>query len=789
MEQENSRRHFIKQTLVTSSLAFLTGNLAAEVFRPKGILTSHREGANDTVALLKEFTDNYRSNRNNKYLCEALCLEVQWKNMMCDIKAGDLFAGRAHQPMIGFTPQSDEDALGYYLHTLAVDHFKKNNSLSYEDMRTLDEMVTFWKVENTADRTRRAYTPLMKEALLSDLYYKESGIAFTLWRMSGVQLDFAKLIRLGIPGLRKEITSKKNKVAKSTDAWKLYQAMLICLDTFCTVSRYYSEQAQQKAKIADDPKEAADLIEMARILDRLPENPPETFREGIQLLFLYVMIDGAKNYGRMDDALGELYCRDIDRKMIDEEEAIRLLTGLWHLIIDRNYRYDSRIILGGLGRINEPLADRLALVMMETSRRVKDIVPQLALRFHKNQDPRLYQKALDIIGEGNPYPMLYNDEVNIPSVQKAFNIPYQDAIHAIQFSCGEYVMNHRSVDTPSAVINLLAALNVTLHKGIDPVTGKPIGMPMDRYAKYGDFETFEQLWGAYKEQIEYHVVPLAQHEKLEYDVTADHAAFLFSSILMDDCIERGKGIFEGGIRYLDGCLESYGNSNTADSLTAIKQLVYQEKRFTLNQIVEMLDKNFEGFEKERKMLLDCPKYGNDNEIADAMLVNVHDHLCHFTRNQAARVGLHAYLIVIINNDANTVIGEFTSASADGRKAFTYMNPGNAPVGGADKSGVTAFLNSIVKPATDIHAGAVQNMKFSKEMFTDYRDKFEILMETYWQMGGAQAMITVISRGDLEAAMEHPELYQNLIVRVGGFSERFVNLPRHTQLEILSRTLY
>jgi pyruvate-formate lyase len=118
-----------------------------------------------------------------------------------------------------------------------------------------------------------------------------------------------------------------------------------------------------------------------------------------------------------------------------------------------------------------------------------------------------------------------------------------------------------------------------------------------------------------------------------------------------------------------------------------------------------------------------------------------------------------------------------------------MNPGNAPVGGADKSGVTAFLNSVAKPRTDIHAGAVQNMKFSKEMFGTYRDKLEILLATYWQKGGAQAMITCISRGDLEAAIEHPELYQNLIVRVGGFSERFVNLPRHTQLEILSRTLY
>ena len=246
---------------------------------------------------------------------------------------------------------------------------------------------------------------------------------------------------------------------------------------------------------------AAELREMARILNKLPLQKPESFREGIQLINLYTVLEGARNYGRLDDALAALYCQDIDNSVISEEEGIRLLSGLWKLIIDRGYRYDSRIIIGGAGRKDEKSANRLVLAIMETSRRVKDIVPQLAFRFSKNQDPALYQKALDVIGEGNPFPMLYNDDVNIPAVQKAFNVPYEEAMHAIQFGCGEYVLNHRSVGTPSAVINLLAALNVTLHKGIDPVTGKPAGMPQQRYEKYGNFETFDRLWEAYKEQI------------------------------------------------------------------------------------------------------------------------------------------------------------------------------------------------------------------------------------------------------------------------------------------------
>jgi pyruvate-formate lyase len=708
---------------------------------------------------------------------------------MRDVQRGDLFAGRTGTPLIGFIGQENSGSIGYYCNEKELRSFQQEHAMQDDDNRRIDELIHFWGSEATVAKAKEHYSEQMKNALPSDLYSEESGIVFTLWRMSGIQMDYEKLVRLGIPGLRIEITGKLDTASEQGDSRKLYEAMLIALDTFGEVCSFFAWQTLQKACQTENPLEKAELIQMSEILKKLPNSKPESFREGLQLIFLYTVLDGSRNFGRLDDALGELYCHDIDEKIITEEEGVRLLTGVWKLIIARNFRYDSRMIIGGLGRVNEQKANRLAMAIMETTRQVKDIVPQLALRFNKQQDPALYAKALDVLGEGNTFPMLYNDDVNIPAVQKAFEIPYEEAIHAIQFGCGEYVLNHRSVGTPSGVINILAALNVTLNKGIDPVTGKPIGMPLDRYDKYSDFQTFDDLFRAYKEQVEFHIEPLSEHEKLEYDFAGFDAPFLFTSMLMDDCIERGKGVFEGGVRYLGGTLELYGCSNTADSLVAIRQLVYEQKKIILDDLRTVLKNNFEGYEKERKLLLDCPKYGNDDETADEMFVTVHNHVCNFTRAQSKKYGLHSYLIVNINNDANTLIGEHTSASPDGRKAFTFMNPGNAPVGGADKNGLTAFLNSVVKPSPEIHAGYVQNMKFSKEMFTDYRVKFEMLMSTYWEKGGTQAMLTVIGRKDLEEAMIHPELYQNLIVRVGGFSERFVNLPKLTQLELLSRTLY
>ena len=240
---------------------------------------------------------------------------------------------------------------------------------------------------------------------------------------------------------------------------------------------------------------------------------------------------------------------------------------------------------------------------------------------------------------------------------------------------------------------------------------------------------------------------------------------------------------------MGGTLEAYGNTNTADSLTAIKKLVYEDKKMSLQQLVKILDANFEGFDRERNMMLNAPKYGNDDDYADKIRVEIDAHLCNYTRDMGPKAGLDSYLIVIINNNANVTMGENTPATADGRKAFTFLANANAATGGADKNGITAYLNSIVKPDVTIHAGAVQNMAFSKETFNMHRPKTEALLATYFEKGGAQAMINCLGRGDLEAAMKNPENYQNLIVRVGGFSARFVELPTSTQLEILSRTLY
>lgn len=745
--------------------------------------------ANELTSIISELTEMYKSfDPEDIEMREAACVSIQLKGRVRPIQDQDLFAGRLEQMPIGFTPQSKGAGMGYCIHPNIDEMLLTKPELTSANKVMLTDLLAFWRKEGTVYKSRRKMPDEVLKVTGSELYYLESGISFMLYRMSGIQLDYYKMIKLGVRGLKNEIAAFKKKVNAGSKAHKLYTGMELVLDTFSELAVFYSMQALELQKQASDVARQEELGLMATALQHIATQPPSTLREGLQLMYLYNKFDGAKNYGRMDDYLADLYDADLRAGRIDEEEAIRLLSSIWALMKARDNRYDTRLNIGGKGRHNEEKADQVAMLILETTNRVKENVPQVAMRFHKGQDPTLYQKALDVLATGNTYPMLYNDEVNIPSAQQAFKVPYEEAIHAIQFGCGEYVLNHRSVGTPSGVINLLQALLVTMNRGIDPSTGKYQGMPIERYIKLNNFESFDDLLAAYKEQVEYHLGPLALQEFLEYRHASEDNAYLTSSVLMDDCIARGKAIFDGGIRYLGGTLEVYGTANTADSLVAIKELVYEKKAFTLEKLIEILQADFEDFDWERKMILDCPKYGNDDDVADDMLTLIHDHICNKTSEQAVKAGLDSYLVVVINNDANTVMGTFTAASPDGRKAFTHLSPGNNPASGADKNGVTAFLNSIVKPDTSIHAGAVQNMKFSKEMFTKHRMKFEMLLETYFEIGGAQAMFTVVSRGELEEAQKHPEKYQNLMVRVGGFSERFVNLPPETQNEILSRTL-
>jgi pyruvate-formate lyase len=738
-----------------------------------------------------QFTKTYQAySRAPRSTREAACLALSFPQMLRPVEDGDLFVGRRIFPALGVSPMywdndtHDVDHIGYYADIDRLERMRMRAFLSPERQKQVDEMIDFWRRERSNARVRAAFDDLMNREMPTDFWDSDPGVIFCLYRLAGAQLDYDKLTKYGLPGLIGLFEARLAGPANDTEQAAFYQACVDVLKQLIRAMESYAVQLEALIPQAAGPR-AAELRAMRDTLRALCLHAPETFRQAVQLVWLYSVTSGTVDFNRMDGYLGGFYCDDIDAGRMTEAEGQTLLLSFYRLLREV-YARDTRVIIGGLGRPEEAKADRFAMAVMRASMTAREMQPQVTLRMYKGMSPAVRELAFDMLESGMTYPLLYNDDANIASVMKTMRIGREEAEQYCFFGCGEYVINHKSMGTPNNIINLLKALEVTLHNGVDPVSGRPMGLALGEFAS---FKTFDALWAAYTRQVEYFVNISARHQKLVYDVTNEQASMLMMSILTDDCLETGRAVLDGGIRHLAGTYETYGNVSTADSLTAIREAVYNRHLFSQDQLLAMLDADFEGYEKERRQLLALPKYGNDDPVADQTVKMVHDHVAHYTMAQGRKAGLDSYLIVIINNSANTVLGRKTCASADGRKAFTYMSNGNGPMAGMDRNGLTALLNSLSVIDPSITGGVAQNIKFSRTMFTRHRDQLNTILEIMRDRKMLSLNISVLDKDELEDALVHPELHQNLFVRVGGFSARFITLDKDVQQDVLKRSLY
>lgn len=736
-----------------------------------------------TQSLARElaFTHAYQEHENTlPALREIACMRVMFPDWFAPIQEGDWFAGRVNPMLVGITTEG----LGYYCDRDALLRVREQPETEKQLQDEIDFLLDFWAGRTTAEKCRVAFPPHLQQGLPSDDFCAGLEISYPLYRIAGLFLDFDLLLRKGIPGLRALISEWENQQKQASPHF--YKSLRLSLDIFSETALWYSRHANQAAKESPDTENRRKLEQIAHSLEHVASQPPQTFHQAIQLFWLYVLMAHPLNYGRMDVFLGDFLVNDLEAGRLTREQALDMLVSLWKLIVARGNVFNNRVIVGGRGRRNEPNADFFALLALDAQEIVHDILPMLSLRWYEGMDERIWNRAMDVIAAGNTFPILYNDDVNIPGVAQAFDVPQGEAEQYLMFGCGEYVIGTTSAGTPNGITNLVKALDVTLHNGIESFTGLAQGVQTGDFAIMG---SFDDLWAAYARQVEHQVDLLAEAQELIYTVTSQDVCFPLASLLMGDCLERGKPLLNGGVRYLGGTLETYGNNSVADALLAIKKSVFEQGWYPQSELLQMLDNNFVGFESHRRRLKSLPKFGNDDSQADEMSVRVNTQVCATIHNQREKTNLSSYLAVLINNYFSVALGKTTSASADGRLRGEPLSNGNQPSAGCDNQGLTALLNSMSKLDPGLHAGAVHNVKLSGEMMRTHRPETESLIKGYFDNGGTQVMITVVDRGELEEAMRHPEHYGNLIVRIGGYSERFVNLPRDVQLEVIHRTLY
>ncbi len=719
---------------------------------------------------------------------EAMCLKALYPAILAPIRADDLFAGRVDEPLAGFKQSWDVPRLGYYLleERLRSELARVDAPAPYPE--EIESVIRFWRGRTTQDRWLQQDRPVAAPEVAAvtkmpgDDHDKRFAAGF-FPRMAEVNLDFDKLLRLGVPGLRADVQLARERAHQDMRGASFHEGLLLCLELFVDICRFYSDQATEMTRTADNPRRGG-LERMAAALEAIIRRPPQTLCEAIQLCWLYAQVSALDNFGRMDVYLGDFYARDLAAGRLTETEALALLQGLWRLI-DEFFPTSGRVILGGRGRRNEPAADLFALAALETTRIVRGGGPTVCLRFSHGQNPRLFEKGLEVIGAGTTYPLLYNDEVIVPGLAGAFHVTLAEAEQYITSNCGEYGLDHRTVGSPNGVINYPKVLELALFNGFDPVTGEVAGI---RTGDFTTFASFDELWRAFQAQAEFFIRLTSDHLMPIYRAAQSDGENLFASLLFDDCLARDRGLIAGA-RYVCAVIESHGLMTVADSLTAVKHLVFDTRTISAQRLLKALRANFAGYERERHQMLNAPKYGNDQSTADDMAVQVHDFVGAMTQEQAGRIGAHACLATHISVDEHIRQGANVGATPDGRPVGAPITNSSNPLAHNDRSGATALLTSMARLRPTQLGGQVQHLKLTPAFFAHHCRTARALLEGYFNQGGSQLSIAVMGRGDLENAMREPEKYPHLMVRVGGFSARFVTLYPELQREIIARTLY
>ena len=728
----------------------------------------------EQLEIMEAYTKAHAQNRGkDKAIREIECLKTIYPRLFRSIEEDDLIAGRLDFLPIGFGSVTSIGGVGHYCVFHKLRAFKEELETQAEKDR-VDALYDYWQENDVKSIYCQDVLNEDTTGRFIDCKYPFMATA----RLSGMMLDYQKLVTLGLPGLMELIQSYPSN--------EFMKASLEALQLFKKVIQKQIELIEQVS--TKNPKRQKDLELMKSDLVFISEHKPQTFHQALQLFWLYALCAGCINYGRMDIVLGPFLKHDIDAGIIDEQEAYRYLKSLWKMIENRRTTVNGRIIVGGQGRKDVEACDLFTRICLRVCKDTRYVEPQFTLRFDKNTPKDILDMAYDCISSGATYPTLYNDDVNVRAVEYGMRVSKEIAQQYIPFGCGEFVIQGKSVGTPNTLLNLVKIMQLALNEGYDPMDGIYKAGPV-KVLPIQKLTSFEAFYDQYKALLDYYFDLSVYAQKHSYEIMNQEVSFLFTSILMDDCLSRQKALLDGGVQILGGTNETYGNINASDALYAIKTLVYDQKKYTLKELNDAALNNFEGNGRLHKEILRLPKYGNDQMDVDEMANDLFEYVAKGIRSRGIENGMDYYLIVISNNQTNTDWGHQTDASLDGRLKGVYMNPANNPQGYAATSGPTAVLNSLSRFQAKYHGGSVQNIKFTPRMMHEDEEKVKLLFKTYFEKGGCQLMVTVVDHGQLEDAQKHPEKYPDLIVRVAGYSAVFVNLTKDVQDELLSRTLY
>lgn len=670
----------------------------------------------------------------------------------------------------------------------------------------VQEIIPYWRGKTQRERIFRHLSPEWINAYEAGVFTE-----FQEQRAPGHTVAGKQVFEKGMLDWMEEIQQALSSLdylndPKASQKRDELEAMEIVARAMIHYAERHSEKLGEIAARTQDAQRKAELEKMAAICRRVPAYAPQTLHEALQhywFIHLGVITElnpwDSFNPGRLDQHLNPLFQKEKQAGSIDRDQAVELLESFWVKFNNHpsppkvgitaqesnTYTDFALINLGGLDERGHDATSEMTYILLDVIEEMRILQPSSMVQISKKSPDRLLKRTARITQTGFGQPSYFNTDAIIQELLRQGK-DIEDARNGGASGCVETGAFGKESYILTGYFNLNKVLEVTLHNGTDPRTGKKIGIetgPPDA------FQTFDALFEAFQKQLRFFTEVKLRGNNIIEDLYARFMPVPFLSLIIDDCIRNGKDYNAGGARYNTSYVQGVGIGSLTDNLTALEYHVFDRKDVSMAQMLEAIKSNFDGHEELRyNLIYETPKYGNNNDYADKHTVKIFDAFYESINGKpTARGGV--FRINLLPTTSHVYFGSVIEAMPDGRKAHEPLSEGISPVQGTDRKGPTAVVQSAAKIDHLKTGGTLLNQKFSPSFFNDQAgvEKFIRLIRSYFKIDGHHIQFNVVNADTLREAQKHPEKHEDLIVRVAGYSDYFNDLGTDLQNEIIKRT--
>ena len=737
----------------------------------------------------------------------ALAFKHVLENKSICINKGELIVGKR-----GEAPRATPTFPELCCHSLEdlelINNRKKISFTVNQEVKEIqkEKIIPYW--ENRSMRSR-----IFKEMTSEWKDYYTAGIftEFMEQRAPGHTVADDKIYHKGFSDFIRDIEKSMQNLdylndPEAYDKHEELKAMLICAKAIISFAERYAEKALEMAEAEKNPQRKKELQKIAEVCSYVPTHPPRDFWEALQMYwFVHIGVItelntwDSFNPGRLDQHLYPFYKKGLEEGTLTQEKAKELLECFWikfnnqpappkvgvTLAESGTYTDFANINNGGLKVDGSDGVNDLTYLILDVIDEMRLLQPSTNIQLSKKSPDKFLKRACEIIRKGWGQPSVFNAEEVIEEMLRQGK-SLEDARCGGTSGCVETGAFGKESYILTGYFNLVKVLEITLNNGIDPQTGKKIGMESGEPTQ---FNSFEELLVAFKRQLHHFIDIKIRGNNIIERLYATYMPAPFLSIIISDCIENGKDYNDGGARYNTDYIQGVGIGTITDSLSAIKYHVFDQKNISVKKLKETLKDNFIDHEEIRQLFLNkTPRYGNDNDYSDDIMKLVFNAFYEEVDGRKNTKG-GVYRINMLPTTCHIYFGSVVGATPDGRREKQPLSEGISPVQGADRLGPTAVIKSAAKMDQVKTGGTLLNQKFTPQLLEGEEglNSFAHLIRAYFKLGGHHIQFNVVSADTLRAAQKEPEKYRNLIVRVAGYSDYFNNLNKTLQDEIISRT--